>query len=113
MNISHIKISSLVGCASQLQFPQVNLLPADDCGFPLDFLSDGVTYFEGACSDNNPTEEKVCPTPVPAIEAPEPTPEPIPEPTTEQKVATTLPKVTTPETTTPPADEVTTFPLII
>ena len=63
MDLSTVIIGpNLKGCASLLDFPGVNLLPADDCGFPVPYFTGDVTYFQGACSDEIPNSSVVCPT---------------------------------------------------
>ena len=62
MDLSTIIVGpNLKGCVSLLEFPGVDLLPADDCGFPVSLISGDITYFEGTCS-NIPESSVTCPT---------------------------------------------------
>jgi len=95
MDLSTVSIGpNLKGCVSLLSFPGVDLLPADDCGFPVDFISGDATYFQGTCS-NIPDTSVVCPT------TPPPTTEP---PPTTKAPTTPIPEITTPKETTPPKE---------
>ena len=99
MDFSTVMIGpNLKGCISLLDFPGVNLLPADDCGFPVPYFSGEVTYFEGTCA-NIPETSSVCPTTKPPTT--EPTTEP--EPTTKEPTEP-VPPITTPKKTTPPKE---------
>ena len=95
------------GCISLLSFPSVDLLPADNCGFPVEHLSGDAVYFEGVCSGVIPDTSIECPLPTTKPPTTEPPTTKVPTtkvPTT--KAATTrapttpLPKIET----TPPVD---------
>ncbi|XP_063675788.1 uncharacterized protein LOC134812333 [Bolinopsis microptera] len=118
MDLSTVMIGPhLKGCVSLLSFPGVDLLPADDCGFPVEHLSGDAVYFEGVCSGDIPDTSVVCPTTPPPTTKPATTKPPTTKvPTTKvptTKAATTrapttpLPKI---ETTQPvePTDKETT-----
>jgi len=127
MDLSTVIIGpNLVGCASILQFPNIDLLPQDKCGFPVEYFSGDITYFEGTCS-SVPAQSVVCPLPTtkPKVvtqkqtepkrketqkptqkPTPEPEPLPVPDPKPEPQPDTTKPEEETKDAESKPEDNV-------
>jgi len=105
LTMNKITISSYKGCISELQFPEIDFLPVDECGFPADYIKGDVTYFEGHCGGDDPQSQEAmrCPTtPPPTTSATSTTPTDPPEPTTEVQVEASTASESQP-TSTPPS----------